>query len=223
MIEQYKKQETWLEMASRIFSVFNKLYFDDILQMPIFKLGNSKTTCIDISSIIVQAKHIFYQMTIPFDSLNEIEIFTISILDGMIKIYDYMYDCKWLSRGRSYKNSGYKNFVENICHLNCDIDETDSGTTYGVKIKNDELILELCKEHGFKKAWGKTYKSLDINNRLSNNKEKVLRPSSTRKYIDSFGNSVRATKNHFLICFDEYPEIGEFIEKEFGIERMHLD
>ena len=46
--------------------------------------------------------------------------------------------------------------------------------------------------------------------------------SSTVKYEDPrTGESVRGTKrSHFLICFDECPEIGEQVEKMFGKKRM---
>ena len=91
-------------------------------------------------------------------------------------------------------------------------------------------IERFCRKHGFKKTWGDVYVSqaYDINKTWNGSMRsgdivKCKHTSSTRKYVDADGESVRCTKEHILFCLDKYPEIADEIEQRYGIMRMTTD
>lgn len=127
-----------------------------------------------------------------------------SIITSIIDAYAFERGIKDASRGYTYHNAKFNELCAEL-GLKCTFDSSDSG-----------------------------YKILGIPNRIldaaKNVKlEQVYTPNkhsgsnSTVKYVDKFGNSVRATKEHILICLDNYPALAVEIEKKYGIKRMHIE
>ena len=193
----------------KIFSLFNKKFFDSSLPIPLFNFSRCERPRINTNKVIKAKRDYSYEISLPYYVLEEsIDILALSILEGMIQEFSYIYDKKCFSNDYSYYN---KRFAEIAQCFGLLVEYTDAQ--HGYAIKTNKSFKKLCDESGFKKTWGKVYEH-----------NKDLKNSSTVKYRDpDTGKSIRATSKHFIICFDECPEIGEQVEKMFGKHRMVIE
>lgn len=190
----------------KIFNVFNKLYFNNLLSLPLVTYGNNSYGALNKNAVIKNGSSYSHELVLPIEILNkDIDEIAACVLHNMIHEYDYIYEKKMASRGNTYHNKRFKEFAEK-CGLKCECDDKNGWKTYTNKEFKDK-----CIELGFKKSWSKRYTIAA-----------PVRASSTVKYIDKDSNeSVRGTKpNHILFCFDDCPEIAVEIEEKYGKKRM---
>lgn len=190
----------------KIFNAFNKLYFDNLLSMPMVTFGESSYGILNKNSVIKNGSSYSNELMLPIEILNDdIDEVAACVLHNMIHIYNYVYDKHMVSRGDTYHNKRFKEFAER-CGLSC----KNLGGGKGWDTFTNETFKAKCKELGFEKTWNKRYTAKGFSN------------SSTVKYIDEFSNeTVRGTKkNHILFCFNDRPDIAEEIEKKYGRKRM---
>ena len=198
--------------VEKIFLTFNKKFFNNELPMPLFKFGRTQYPRINENVVAKNKEKYSHEITLPYDSLNkEIDVVAAVVLEGMIQEYSFVNDLKLISRGNSYYN---RKFAKMAQSFGLTAEKSKPGQlNRGYEILSNESFKVLCDQLGFKKLWGKIYEY-----------NKGKKPGSTIKYYDpDTGNSIRATKEHFLICFDECPEIGEKVEKMFNKKRMIIE
>lgn len=208
-----------------IYCKTNELLFENKLTMPLFHFDDVQHSVLS-TKLKIQNKNKYHATaTIPISALYmQIEYLFVELLNVMIMQYESDNDVKLSSNRQVYKNGRYKAFV-NILGFNC----TDYSK-YGYFIKVDGKVERFCRIHGFKKTWGDVYVSqtYDVSKAWNGSMHsgdivKCKHTSSTRKYIDADGESVRCTKEHILFCLDRYPEIADEIEQKYGIMRMTTD
>lgn len=195
--------------VDKIFKAFNRRFFDNKLPLPLFKFSRCEYTSINTNIVAKNKDKYSHELHLPQRCLNEtIDILAMYVLEAMIREYAFINDIKMFSRNGSYANKHF-----GIMAASFGLSLEDTKTKRGIIVHSNDKFKQICDEEGFKKTWGKIY---EYNN--------GLRDGSTVKYYDpDTGNSVRATKEHFLICFDECPEIGEQVEKMFNKKRMVLE
>ena len=194
---------------NKIFNTFNKMFFDNKLPLPLFKFSKCQHTTINTNVVAKKNNKYSHELHLPRRCLNEpIDIFAMYVLECMIREYDFINDAKLFSRNGEYANKRFKAMAES-CGLMCE----DTKGKRGFVIHSNETFKNICEKGGFKKTWGKIYECND--GRKNDN---------SYKYKDPLTNeSVRGTKKgHFIICFNECPEIGEQVEKMFGKKRMMI-
>ena len=195
--------------VEKIFNVFNERYFKDKLPMPLFKFGRGKYPRINTNVVAKNKDKYSHEITLPYYCLNDdIDELAAKILEGMIQEYSFINDAKLFSRACTYYNKHFAKLAESF-----GLSSEYSKEKRGFIILSNATFKQMCMDSGFKKTWGKIYEY-----------NRGLKDGSTVKYYDpDTGNSIRATKEHFLICFDECPEIGEQVEKLFNKKRMILE
>ena len=198
--------------VEKIFQSFNKRFFENKLPMPLFKFGRTRYPRINENVVAKNKDKYSHEITLPYECLNKtIDVVAAIVLEGMIQEYSFINDKKLFSRNNTYYN---RHFAEIARQFGLTAEKPENmKLKRGYIISSNEKFKILCVELGFVKSWGKIYEY-----------NKGRKPGSTIKYYDpDTGNSVRATKEHFLICFDECPEIGEQVEKMFNKKRMVIE
>lgn len=194
---------------NKIFLAFNHRFFGDKLPLPLFQFSRCKYTNINTNIVAKNKDKYSHELHLPQWCLNEtIDIVAMYVLEAMIREYAFINDIKLFSRNGSYAN---KRFASMAASFGLTLENTK--TKRGFIVHSNDVFKKICEEEGFKKTWGKIYEH--NNGRQS---------GSTIKYYDPITKeSVRATKEHFLICFDECPDVGEQVEKIFNKKRMILE
>lgn len=192
--------------VENIFSIFNKLYFDNTLPLPLIIYGNNSYGTLNTNAVTKNGSCYSHELILPIEMLNKnIDEIAACILHNMIHEYDYINEKRMVSRCDTYHNVKFKKFAEK-CGLRCEYNTKNGWTTH-----TNNSFKEKCSDLGFKKTWSKRY---TVNSTSGK--------SSSVKYVDEISKeSVRGTKpNHILFCFDDCPEIASEIEKKYGKKRM---
>ena len=176
------------KQLEKMFEIFNKDYFENILEMPLFRF---QSKCgygsFNPDAVIDQGTKYSHEIIIPVEILNEkIDSIAACLLHNMIHYYAFIKDYKVSCNNDFYHNKGFKEVAE-YCLL-----ETDYDQTRGWMTRTNEKFSKACDKYGFKKTWRNRYI-----------KDGDVKISSTRKYIcPCCGNSFREKKNINVMCMD---------------------
>lgn len=177
------------KQLEKMFTVFNKEFFDDVLEMPLFRIQAkcSYDGSFNPDAVIDQGTKYAHEIIIPIERLNErIDSLAACLLHNMIHYFAFIKDYKVSSNNDFYHNKNFKEMAE-YCFLETEYEESKGWIT-----NTSDKFAKACEKYGFKKTWRNRYV-----------KENGFRPSSTRKYIcPCCGNSFRATKNINVMCID---------------------
>ena len=210
MDDRYSKNT---EQINALASYINAKYFDNKINFAIkYDNHNKKIIWYYSDTIEVNNNTARKIINLSYDNaINDKEYLAKELITQML-----IYEGESIGEKR-YSNHGYyrsKKFNEAAQKIGCETCYTGHRNGFTItKIPND------CQRY-LKKINFIPYKYYD--QRHNGKITSVNRTTSTVKYADpKTGESVRGTKkNHFLICFDECPEIGEKVEKMFGKKRM---
>lgn len=192
----------------KVFKAVNDEYFQNELETPTITIHSSVGAYghITTSKIWNNGGTATYELNISADYLNRpIENVVATLIHEACHLYAMMHDIQDTSNRGVYHNKRFKQIAENIGGLI--IDKHDK---YGWTITSpSESTLDFCISNGFEDIlinrdsfpnFGGFTGGISGN---SDNLPKVLKPSSTRKYMcPCCGNSFRATKNINVLCMD---------------------
>ena len=164
------------------------------------KIAFNLSECRKVDNVIIHS-----MIVSPILLKNKPDVFCKDLLTRLVDLYAYDNGIQTCSRKHSYHNLKFKETCAKF-----EIDAEYSNSQYGYTVsKIPKIILDML---------GK----LEVNS-IYNYEVRHSDNSSTVKYIDKHGNSVRATKRHILFCLDNYPDLADEIEKRYGIARMCIE
>lgn len=181
-------------MLEKMYVRLNVDFFDGGLETPIITVQSTPTACGHVTTNRVWnvLKDSRLELNIGAEHLGvPIEEVTDTLLHEMVHIYHIMNGIQDTSRGGTYHNKKFKAKAESI-GLNVDYDKK-----YGWALTTPSP--QLC-DYVKKRKWT----DIPINrNEVINTAKGSSRTSSTRKLVcPCCGNSVRATKDVYIICGD---------------------
>ena len=194
------------QYLNKIFKAVNERYFDNSLEMPVITIQTSVGAYghITVNKIWNTDGIQRYELNIGAETLNRpIENVVATMIHECSHLYALMNNIKDTSNRGVYHNKRFKAIAEDMGHL-----QIDKHEKYGWTITTPtEDTIDFCIEYGFEDIkiyrQGAYFMSGTAAPTVTPTGTKILKPSSTRKYIcPCCHNSFRATKAINVMCMD---------------------
>ena len=178
--------------AEAVYEILNKELFNNQLRAYVIcNYRRKKLECINVCENIIYTHDLAYGIEVPNSLMRKNnEMIPVWILAQMVLIYGLINNLDLASNNNIYKNKRFKAEAERFGLI------VEKHDTYGhVCVGVTPKVLELLRAFSFEKIPHFYEEGI------------TRKKSSTHKYMDTHGNSTRATKdNHIFYCLTDQPD-----------------